>query len=167
MKLAAHSKLFYFGQILIQKLHLGGAVSWSFCICFMWASAASSSLASTKLSWVDISPSCCCYKAATCAKYRSLSSCFSASSFIARNLLCRSWKQGLGNLRKPRFWRKNLEIWLHLCKSLSLPCKSLGESTLVVQVRLQGCLKLGNLHLQRILCGLKKEFSFLCLLLLL
>ena len=49
-----------------------------------------------------------------------------------------------------------LEIRLHLCKRLSFPCKSLSQPTLVVQIRLQCCLKLRNLNLQRILCCLEK-----------
>ena len=145
-------------QILTQKPHLGGgAVSWSFCICFMWASAASSSLASTELSWGVASSLSFCSGEVTCAKYRSLSSCFSASSFIAKNLLCRSWIECSGNARNSVL-KKNLEIWLHLCKGLSLPCKSLRQSAFVVQIRLQRCLKLRNLHLQRILCCLKKDY---------
>ena len=50
----------------------------------------------------------------------------------------------------------HLEIRLHLCKRLSFPCKSLSQPTLVVQIRLQCCLKLRNLNLQRILCCLEK-----------
>ena len=36
---------------LSSKGYLGGAAGWSFCICFMWASAASNSSTSTELSW--------------------------------------------------------------------------------------------------------------------
>ena len=88
----------------------------------------------------------------TCAKYCSLSSCFSASSFIARNLLWRSW---FFKELKPQ-QTMHLEIGLHLSKGLSFPCKSLSQPTLVVQIRLQCCFKLRNLNLQRILCCLEQ-----------